>query len=247
LTTDESELEPADLDQNPLDPTYGDLALTGSRALLALFTGPVGSFVGELAPSATDRQHERAIRTLQRLVQELREIPHHMWTRAEGGEEFDAAYVRAERAAHEAAEEQKRELIWYGLINGWVRTNGSPARKRFQRLVGQYDLEHFEILKQMQGLVTQEVQWFAFETSEDGKTLVSLLTRDRSELLPYLQRFHADGLVMIYDQPDIKQSGNGPWVTTNKLVLWKSDADRLLEFVMDPRNMLFGALAVEDE
>jgi hypothetical protein len=99
----------------------------------------------------------------------------------------------------------------------------------------------------MQALVTQDVHWFAFETSRDARPLVDALGRDRNELLPYLQEFDADGLVMIYEQPEIEQASNGPWVATYKIVLWKSDAQRLLEFVMDPRNMLRSARGEEPE
>lgn len=236
----ENELEAAEnSDSNPLDATIGDHSLTVARALSAMVLGPAAGLVGELAPSATERQHERAIRALQRVVQKLIDQgTFASWEHVQVGQEYDAAYVRALRAAEEAAAEEKREFIWYGLINGWVRTDGNPTRDRFQRLVGKYDLEHFQILKQMQSMVSESVQWFSFE-SGDSKVLVRDLNLDRDKLLPYIQEFAADGLVMIYDQPDLKQPASGDIrVQTRKIVLWKRDADRLIEFVSDPNSIV---------
>lgn len=233
-------MEPNQPDSNPLDATYSDLALTTARALVAVAFGPVGSLVGELAPSAAERQMNRAIRTLQDQVQKLLDLGIlEEWGQVPLGEEFDAALVRAGRAAQEAAAEQKREFIWYGLINGWVRTNGNPDRDRFQRLIAKYEPEHFDILKQMQTLsLASGGRWCSFENAH-GKALVDMLGRERDALLTYMQEFDADGLVSIYDQPEVNKSTDQ--VDTRKVILWRRDGDRLLEFIADPVNMVRGS------
>ncbi|POH66089.1 MULTISPECIES: hypothetical protein [Cryobacterium] len=220
--------------RNPLDSTADDHGLTALRLVLGLI--PLGSLATELAPSAADRQTKRAIRTLQTLVQDLQlRLDLSTWSPTPTEEELDAAFVRALRAAHETAEEEKREFIWHGLINGWVRTHGNPKRDRFQRLVSKYDLEHFKVLREMRSFVKDDIHWFSFESGSDA--LVACLNRKRDDLLPYLQEFAADGLVMIYDQPDIRQMSGNPSVSTRKIVLWKQDSDDLLNFIMDPRNI----------
>ncbi|ANP73041.1 hypothetical protein [Cryobacterium arcticum] len=220
--------------RNPLDSTADDHGLTALRLVIGLI--PLGSLATELVPSAGDRQTKRAIRTLQTLVQDLQlRLDLDTWSPTPTEEDLDAAFVRSLRAAQETAEEEKREFIWHGLINGWVRTHGNTDRDRFQRIVAKYDLEHFQLLRQMRSLVKDDIHWFSFESGSES--LVDCLDRKRDALLPYLQEFAADGLVMIYDQPDIRQRGGEPSVSTRKNVLWKQDSDDLLNFVMDPRNV----------
>ncbi|KZX20386.1 hypothetical protein [Rathayibacter tanaceti] len=221
---------------DPLDMTDGDFALTIVRMITSV-AGELGGLANELLPSATERQHRRAIESLRRLVAELKDqVDELAWRQALMHEEFDAAITRAYRAAIETSAEEKREFIWIGLINGFVRTGGDPARDRLQRLVAKYDLEHFQILREMQRHMSGESNMLAFETSSAGKTLVGLLERDREELLAYLQEFHSDGLLMVFEQPFLREASNGGYVTTQKTVLWRPDADRLLTFIEDPRS-----------
>ncbi|WP_068480953.1 hypothetical protein [Pseudoclavibacter helvolus] len=130
--------------------TDGDVLATLTRAGLVMI-GPLGSLLGEFVPSASERQTQRSLRTLERKFEDLREIvTTEMWMKAQATEAFDAAFVRTLHASQETAQEEKREFLWLGLINGWVRPEGDTERHRFLRLVSKYALEHFELLIELQ-------------------------------------------------------------------------------------------------
>lgn len=71
------------------------------------------------------------------------------------------------------------------------------------------------------------------------KGLVDMLGRERDALLTYMQEFDADGLVSIYDQPEVNKATDR--VDTRKVILWRRDGDRLLEFIADPVNTVRGS------
>lgn len=211
---------------DPFTSNAGDHARTVARFTLAglaevPFAGTAAALALEALPSASDRQHTRALRTLWRLVHDLQDVVSAQnWRTASGTEAFDAAVVRSLRAAEEANVEGKRELIWYGLINGWVRTSGDPERDRFLRIVAKYDLEHFQILERIQPPLDERPSW-----SSVASDLVETIGGDRFTARAYLHEFHADGLLRIYDQPSIRR--NDPdTIHTNEIALWTDAAEQ---------------------
>jgi len=102
----------------------------------------------EIAPRS--EEHARALQTLWRLRNKLQDaVSAQVWRDAARTEEFNAAVLHALRAAEEASAGQKRELIWFGFINGWVRLGSDPERDRFLRIVANFDLQHFQILEKI--------------------------------------------------------------------------------------------------
>lgn len=188
--------------------------------------GTITALVLENLPSPTERAHARTIQSLQRTVHELREVVTETeWRRAEGTEEFDAAFVRSIRIAEEAFADEKRQLVWFALMNGWVRVNGDPERARFLKLVARYELEHFVALKKIQSSVGESPSWHKVSTE-----LVELIGGDRHVAMAYLQEFDSDGLIRLYDQPELHRDS----VMTTRIALWTDVADRFLAFVCRP-------------
>ena len=225
-----------------LEPTSADGHLAAGRAVLAgLGLVPVvGSFAGaalEMLPSPAERQHERALRTLFRVVEELKELVTAAdWRRAIGTEEFDAAWVRSISAAQRAQSEAKREFIWFALMNGYVRTEGDPERDRFLRLIERYDVDHVQALVRLKALVPGPKTWLRVESQ-----MLSTIGGERDAAYAYVQEFDADGLVRLYDQPvvgdDVTSRSGSRWGSSTASAYWTERANRFLEFVTDPREM----------
>lgn len=192
------------------------------------FVGTGAAFALEALPTAKERQHARALRTLWTLMHELQDtVTATDWRRATNDEAFDAAALRALRAAEEAQVEQKRELIWFGLMNGWVRLHGTTERDRFLRIVAKYDLRHFQIMEKIQEVSPTPPAW------TDMHTLSEMIGGDRFAARAFIHEMHADGIVRMYDQPETRES-NPSSVSTREIVLWTDAGDRLLEFVKRP-------------
>lgn len=215
------------------DSTADDKMLTVSRYVLTglsdiPFVGTGAALALEALPTANERQHARALQTLWTLMHELQDtVTATDWRRATNDEAFDAAALRALRAAEEAQAEQKRELIWFGLMNGWVRLHGTTERDRFLRIVAKYDLQHFQIMEKIQEVSPTPPAW------TDMHTLTEMIGGERFAARAFIHEMHADGLVRMYDQPEIRKSVPSS-VNTREIVLWTEAGDRLLEFVKRP-------------
>lgn len=217
------------------DPTADDKMLTVSRYVLTglseiPFVGTGAALALEALPTAKERQHARALRTLWTLMHELRDtVTATDWRRATNDGAFDAAALRALRAAEEAQVEQKRELIWFGLINGWVRLHGTAERDRFLRIVAKYDLRHFQIMEKMQQISPTPPAW------TDMQTLTEMIGGDRFAARAFVHETHGDGIVRMYDQPEMRKRDPSS-VNTREIVLWTEAGDRLLDFVKRPKS-----------
>lgn len=216
-----------------LDPTAEDKMLTAARYVLTglseiPFVSTGAALALEALSTANERQHARALRTLWTLMHELQDtVTAADWRRAANTEAFDAAALRALRAAEEAHAEEKRELIWFGLMNGWVRLHGTTERDHFLRIVAKYDLRHFQIMEIIQEISPTPPTW------TDMHTLTDLIGGDRFAARAFIHEMHADGIVRMYDQPEIRKSDPSS-VNTREIVLWTEAGDRLLEFVKRP-------------
>ncbi|WP_285362925.1 hypothetical protein [Microbacterium sp. LMC-P-041] len=223
----------ADTEDGFLVPTAEDRILTAARDVLnglseIPFVSTGMALALETLPTANERQHARALRTLWSLMHELQDIvTAEDWRRVSSREAFDAAALRALRAAEEAQAEEKRELIWFGLMNGWVRLHGDTERDRFLRIVSKYDLKHFHIMEEIQKVSPTKPTWTKMHW------LTEMIGGDRFAARAYIHEMHADGIVQMYDQPEIRKADR-PSVMTHEIVLWTDAGDRLLEFVKRP-------------
>lgn len=200
---------------------------------------PGSGLVKENIPTPFQRQTQRALKTLWRLMHELQDtVTASDWVRATRNEAFDAASIRSLAAAQEAGTEAKREYLFLGLINGWVRLHGDPSRDRFLRMVAKYELEDFQYLARIQTRA-QENGYPAWLRVEGG--LVELAGKDisRHAAQGMLHEYDSDGLIRLYDQPRLRKNNSASREETSadstSIALWTDVGDALLEFVRDPR------------
>lgn len=169
-----------------LEPDDGDFGMAAIR--LALVPSPIGGLAQELVPSPSERQHRRALEALARVIDDLSDrVDADSWRTVIGTEEFDSAFVRATEAAQRAAAEEKRRLIWFALVNGWVREKAAETRDRLLEIVDRYTLEDFKALDGLVGMAEGNAdEWISVESDHHGFAMTDALKLDHGEANAYV-------------------------------------------------------------
>jgi hypothetical protein len=182
--------------------------------------GPAAVIINRSFGSSVQRRSEKILAGIEADIVELQALG-----RAQSpsalleSEEFIAALHATFRAAQETASEGKRKLLRNALLNGFVVRDPGPIPPRFIDLVGRFETEHIEILRELETLVDAHKEL----VSQPVYLIRAARERRGEPALPFLQAYfdelRRDGLISQNDKSTAKEEKSrnriGFEVTTN--------------------------------